>query len=277
MQASTRKKRTADLRNASGGIVGKMLNKPPHLRSPDAPSLSRHDARSNINYHHQISISCYIPSNFNWNLQGVNHRPRGPQAQADEPVREDTCCRHRLFSRSSLSLHGCAPVCLPMRVRVRLCVSVCVVRLCGRVHARSRSGAGACAGACARSRVRAYTRLWRCACVRLASWCILVQGPTAVVCMVSSLDTKMHMQLQTAVCAQGICTQLHAACTAERLQSPYEIHSCVQARFAPDIRGCRAIVLSRGKRRKRREGEEREGKEEKAEKGVKKRRRERRG
>ena len=117
---------------------------------------------------------------------------------------------------------------------------------------RSRSGAGACACACARSRVRAYTRLWRCACVRLASWCILVQGPTAVVCMVSSLDTKMHMQLQTAVCAQGVCTQLHAACTAERLQSPYEIHSCVQARFAPDIRGCRAIVFAKG----------REGKEE---------------
>ena len=71
MQASTRKRRTAYLRNASGGIVGKMLNKPPDLRSPDAPSLSRHDARSNINYHHQITISCYIPINLNWNLQGM--------------------------------------------------------------------------------------------------------------------------------------------------------------------------------------------------------------
>ena len=39
MQASTRKRRTAYLRNASGGIVGKMLNKPPDLRSPDVPSL----------------------------------------------------------------------------------------------------------------------------------------------------------------------------------------------------------------------------------------------
>ena len=45
--------------------------------------------------------------------------------------------------------------------------------------------------------------------------------------MVSSLDAKMHMQLQTAVCAQGVCTQLDAACTANRLQTPYDfIHAC---------------------------------------------------
>ena len=224
MQASTRKMRTAYLRNASGGIGGKMLTKPPHLRSPDAPSLSRHDARSNINYHHQISISCYIPSNFNWNLQGVIHRPRGAQAQADEPVRQDTCCRHRLFSRSSSVLARVRARVLA-RARARARVRGALMWPCACV--RSRSGAGAYACACARSRVRAYTRLWRCACVRLASWCILVQGPTAVVCMVSSLDTKMHMQLQTAVCAQGVCTQLHAACTAARLQSPMKfIHAC---------------------------------------------------
>ena len=117
---------------------------------------------------------------------------------------------------------------------------------------RSRSGAGACACACARSRVRAYTRLWRCACVRLASWCILVQGPTAVVCTVSSLDTKMHMQLQTAVCAQGICTQLHAACTAERLQSPMKfIHAC-RLGLRPIFAAAVPLFLAKG----------REGKEE---------------
>ena len=41
--------------------------------------------------------------------------------------------------------------------------------------------------------------------------------------MVSSLDTNMHMQLQTAACAQGVCTQPDAACAAERLKF---IHAC---------------------------------------------------
>ena len=134
--------------------------------APMPPSLSRHDARSNINYHHQISISCYIPSNFNWNLQGVIHRPRGAQAQADEPVRQDTCCRHKLFSMSSSVLARVRARVLAharARARVRERVRGALMWPCACV--RSRSGAGACACACARSRVRAYTRLWRCACV----------------------------------------------------------------------------------------------------------------
>jgi len=228
MQASTRKMRTAYLRNASGGIGGKMLTKPPHLRSPDAPSLSRHDARSNINYHHQISISCYIPSNFNWNLQGVIHRPRGAQAQADEPDRQDTCCRHRLFSRSSSVL---------ARVRARVLARA---RARARVRERVRGAlmwpcacalAFGCWGVCVCVRAVACSRLYETVEMCVRATCVLVhpgtRRPTAVGCMVSSLDTKMHMLLQTAVCAQGVGTQLHAACTAARLHSPMKfIHAC---------------------------------------------------
>ena len=195
--------------------------------APMPPSLSRHDARSNINYHHQISISCYIPSNFNWNLQGVIHRPRGAQAQADEPVRQDTCCRHRLFSRSSSVL---------ARVRARVLAHA---RARARVRERVRGAlmwpcacaiAFGCWGACVCVRAVACSRLYETVemCVRVN--CVLVHPgtrPHGGCLMVSSLDTKMHMQLQSAVCAQGVGTQLHAACTAARLQSPMKfIHAC---------------------------------------------------
>ena len=58
MQPSTQQRRTAHCRSASGGVVGKMLNNPPHLRGHDAPTLSQRVARSNIKNHHQKTISC---------------------------------------------------------------------------------------------------------------------------------------------------------------------------------------------------------------------------
>ena len=140
--------------------------------APMPPSLSRHDARSNINYHHQISIPCYIPSNFNWNLQGVIHRPRGPQAQADEPVQQDTCCRHKLFSMSSSVL---------ARVRARVLA-----------HARAR--------ALVRERVRGAL-MWPCACA-LAFGCWGVCG-----CVRAVACSRLYETVE--MCVRATCVLVH--------------------------------------------------------------------
>ena len=87
--------------------------------------------------------------------------------------------------------------------------------------------------------------------------------------MVSSLDTKMHMQLQTAVCAHGLCARLSVRkVSVHNSMLPVQRNACRRRmKFIHACRLClqplsysrlpchclRPIVLGRGKRRKRRE------------------------
>ena len=131
-----------------------------------------------------------------------------------------------------------------------------VIAWCPYVAVCVRALAFGCWGVCVCVRAVACSPLYETVEMCVRATCVLVHPGTRPHggCLhgIQPGYKNAHAAPDGCLCARYLYTT--PCCLYSRTPAvAYEIHSCVQARFAPDIRGCRAIVLGRGKRRKRRE------------------------